>query len=77
MGWLRQRVARRLAEAIGSEVIDLARTLIEQGNPIAEVRRRLADGISKGEMISDEALERVRDVDESEAKWLASLRRRG
>lgn len=75
MGFLARRRARRLAQTLGAELFAVIRLLIEQGHPIAEIRRRLADGIQRGDMISDQALSNAIAVDEKEAEWIASLKK--
>lgn len=58
---------------IGQAVAKLAAELVAAGHPVAEIRRRLADGIQRGDVVSDEALEVARGAEDQVDDYLDGL----
>lgn len=46
-------------DLLGS-VLEMVIEAVEQGGPAAEIRRRLADGVQRDDVVSDDALARVK-----------------
>lgn len=72
-GWLANRAARKRAQRVGSEVLSIAREVIETFGDVAGIRAEIARRVASSDFLSTAGLEEIRKIDEREAKWLKKL----
>lgn len=72
--WLAQRAARKRAQRVGSEVLAIARDVVETLGDVAGLRAEIGRRVAESDFLSTEGLEKIRAIDEREAKWLEKLR---
>lgn len=73
-GWLAKRAARKRAQQVGLEVLSIAREVLDTFGDAAGLRREIARRIENSDFLSTDGLERIRAIDEREARWLEGLR---
>lgn len=61
---------------IGAEVAKHVSELASEGFEGSELLRELGDRIARGDFKSLDALEKVRKIDEKEAKWLKKFQKK-
>jgi hypothetical protein len=52
------------------EVLEGVRKAVAAGGTIAEIRRRLADGIQRGDIVSDDALSKFKAANEKAERFI-------
>ena len=72
--WLARRAARKKAQQVGSEVLAIAREVIEAFGAMKDLRGEIARRVAESDFLSTEGLEEIRAIDEREAEWLEGLR---
>jgi len=58
---------------LARQVVEVILELAQAGKTVAEIRRRLADGIQAGDIVSDEALEDARKASAAVDSYLEEL----
>lgn len=73
MRWFARRAARRQAMRIGSEVLAIARDVLETLGDALSFQQEIARRVAESDFLSRKGLEEIRAIDEREAEWLRGL----